>query len=140
MDELIESVLGDLPEEDRPKLKINHGDNTRAVIAPPRAVQQALGVMIRNAFDASSENATVELATVRRGNVVAIEVIDQGEGMPADVARRAGEPFFTTKQPGKGMGLGLFLVRLVAEQSNGRWYLESTPNVGTRSILELPAA
>lgn len=140
MDELLESVLGDLPEEDRPKLRINRGENTQTVIAPPRAVQQALGVMIRNAFDASPENATVELATVRRGNIVAIEVIDQGEGMPADVARRAGEPFFTTKQPGKGMGLGLFLVRLVAEQSNGRWYLESTPNVGTRSILELPAA
>lgn len=140
MNELLESVLGDLPEEDRPKLKINRGDDTRAVIAPPRAVQQALGVMIRNAFDASPLNATVQLATIRRGNIVAIEVIDQGEGMPADVARRAGEPFFTTKQPGKGMGLGLFLVRLVAEQSNGRWYLESTPNVGTRSILELPAA
>ncbi len=138
--ELLNLVQGDLNEEDRPRIQIECDPAVRAVIAPPRAVQQALGVMIRNAFDASTEGATVRLQVARRDTVVLLQVIDRGSGMPADVARRAGEPFFTTKAPGRGMGLGLFLVRLVAEQSNGRWYLDSKPDEGTRSILELPAA
>lgn len=140
IDELLDLVVGDLPEEDRPRLKIERDPAVRAVIAPPRAVQQALGVMIRNAFDASPPGESVALQIHRREETVLLEVVDRGQGMPADVARRAGEPFFTTKDPGKGMGLGLFLVRLVAEQSNGRWYLDSKENEGTRSVLELPAA
>ena len=45
-----------------------------------------------------------------------IEVEDRGAGMSEELLRHAGEPFYTTKEPGKGMGLGLFLVRLVAER------------------------
>jgi two-component system sensor histidine kinase RegB len=59
-------------------------------------------------------------------------------GMTADVVRRAGEPFFTTKPPGEGMGLGLFLVRLVAEKLGGSLRLESELGKGTRAVLELP--
>ncbi|MDW8261639.1 MAG: ATP-binding protein [Phycisphaerales bacterium] len=138
--ELIDLVINDLPEEERPRLRIWRDPAVQAIFAPPRAVQQALGVMIRNAFDASPPGQTVTLQVHQRGENVALEVIDQGSGMPSDVARRAGEPFFTTKEPGKGMGLGLFLVRLVAEQCNGRWYLQSRENQGTRSVLELPQA
>jgi two-component system sensor histidine kinase RegB len=140
--ELIDLILGDLPDEDRPRLRVTLAADVPSVRAPPRAVQQAVGVMIRNAFDASPDGAEVELLTRWADDraAVAIEVRDRGPGMPPEIARRAGEPFFTTKAPGKGMGLGLFLVRLVAEQSNGRWYLDSRPGNGTRSVLELPPA
>jgi two-component system sensor histidine kinase RegB len=145
LNELIELVRQDLPDADRERLQVRCEYDVSAVLAPLRAVQQALGVMIRNAFDASPPEATVTLH-VHRGDaskrraLVALEVIDRGEGMPPEIARRAGEPFFTTKSPGKGMGLGLFLVRLVAEKCDGNWRLESEPGQGTRSILELPSA
>jgi two-component system sensor histidine kinase RegB len=48
-----------------------------------------------------------------------------------------GEPFFTTKEPGEGLGLGLFLVRTFAERSGGT--LEFETGVGTTAILEIPA-
>lgn len=57
--------------------------------------------------------------------------------MSDDVLRRAGEPFFTTKAPGAGMGLGLFLVRLVAENYRGRLTLDSQPGCGTTAVLSL---
>lgn len=138
--DLVEMVRNDMTDETRPRLIVEVDPAVQAVIAPPRAVQQALGVMVRNAFEASSHDASVRFHVSRHNGEVKLAVIDRGSGMAADVVQRAGEPFFTTKAPGRGMGLGLFLVRLVAEQSNGRWYIESKPNEGTRSILVLPAA
>jgi len=70
---------------------------------------------------------------------VRIVVADEGPGMSADVLARAGEPFFTTKAPGSGMGLGLFLARSLAEQLGGTLSLDSTTGRGTRATLELPA-
>jgi two-component system sensor histidine kinase RegB len=60
--------------------------------------------------------------------------------MSQDALRHAGEPFFTTKEPGKGMGLGIFLVRTVADRLGGRLTLESSLGAGTSAALELPLA
>jgi len=80
----------------------------------------------------------VRLSILSRDGHIVFEVRDEGTGMAPDVARRAGEPFFTTKPPGEGMGLGLFLVRLVAEKLGGSLRLESELGKGTRAVLELP--
>jgi two-component system sensor histidine kinase RegB len=60
--------------------------------------------------------------------------------MSDELLRHAGEPFYTTKEPGKGMGLGLFLVRLVAERFGGEFSIHSKLGEGTRCLLELPEA
>jgi len=66
--------------------------------------------------------------------------MDDGKGMSPETLRRIGEPFFTTKEPGKGMGLGTFLVRTLSEQLGGRLTFDSSLNAGTSAILELPVA
>jgi two-component system sensor histidine kinase RegB len=76
----------------------------------------------------------------RAADQLVIEVIDGGHGMTPDVLARAGEPFFTTKAPGDGMGLGLFLARALAEQLGGALEIESRPGQGTRARLRLAAA
>ena len=58
--------------------------------------------------------------------------------MSEDTLRHIGEPFFTTKDPGAGMGLGTFLVRTLAERLGGHLEFQSTPDRGTTAILELP--
>ena len=72
------------------------------------------------------------------GDYVLIAVADTGVGMPPDVLARACEPFFTTKEPGKGSGLGLAQVYGVARQSGGCMRLKSAVGKGTTVELYLP--
>ncbi len=59
--------------------------------------------------------------------------------MPGDVLKRVGEPFFTTKPAGKGMGLGTFLVRTFAEYVGGSLQFDSLPGRGTTALLAISA-
>jgi nitrogen-specific signal transduction histidine kinase/CheY-like chemotaxis protein len=74
------------------------------------------------------------------GRYVTIVAADTGEGMPPHVLRRAFEPFFSTKETGKGTGLGLAMVYGFARQSGGHVTIESQPRRGTRVTIFLPLA
>lgn len=76
---------------------------------------------------------------LRPGSYVRLSVIDTGQGMPPAILARALEPFFTTKAPGYGSGLGLTLVDSFVRQAGGRLGLSSTPGEGTRINLYFPA-
>lgn len=105
---------------------------------PPRAVTQALRSLITNAQDASPPNTTVVVVVRREGATLSIEIRDRGAGIPEDVLARIGEPFFTTKAPGRGMGLGLFLARAVIEGVGGTLQIRSTAGEGTEVLARLP--
>ena len=62
-----------------------------------------------NALDASTESVEVQVSA--KMGQLEISVVDRGTGMTEDVLRRADDPFFTTKEAGKGMGLGRFIAR-----------------------------
>jgi two-component system sensor histidine kinase RegB len=138
--------LGDLGERlrenfgdhHRARLTINRAPDAEFALAPSHALEQSLLVLLRNAFDASPADRPVTLDISRRDGQLRFEVRDKGCGMSEEMLRRAGEPFFTTKDPGKGMGLGLFLVRLVAEQSGANFSIDSRLGEGTSCVLELP--
>lgn len=74
------------------------------------------------------------------GEYVTLRISDTGTGMTADVRTRAIEPFFSTKGPGAGTGLGLSMVYGFVRQSGGRMRIESQPGSGTRVSLMLPRA
>jgi two-component system, sensor histidine kinase RegB len=136
---LVKHLRRDLREEENARLRVLIGTDVERVDAPARALEQALLVLLRNAFDASPPDAGVTLSIQRREGRIRIEVEDRGAGMSEDLLRRAGQPFYTTKEPGRGMGLGLFLVRLVAERCGAEFSLFSKLGEGTRCVLELPA-
>jgi len=123
-----------------PPVRLEAADNVRAVILqlPQRPVSQALRNVITNAQDASSKGSEVVVHAEVEGDQIRVAVVDTGHGMPDDVLARIGEPFFTTKEPGRGMGLGLFLTRAVLEQLGGELSINSDPRTGTKVGFALP--
>jgi two-component system sensor histidine kinase RegB len=138
--EFIERLSEEMKAVGGDGLEIHHSRNLPEISLPLSAVEQAVGILVDNALEASPKGKSVRLWISAFNGQLIFEVSDQGPGMSPEVARRAGEPFFTTKPPGKGMGMGLFLVRLVAEKLGGSLRLESEPGKGTRATLELPIA
>lgn len=107
---------------------------------PRRAVSQALRSLVTNAQDASPAGASVVVAVreAEGGGALAISIRDRGAGMPSEVLARIGEPFYTTKAPGRGMGLGLFLARAVIEGVGGTLQIDSRAGEGTEVSVRLP--
>jgi two-component system sensor histidine kinase RegB len=105
----------------------------------PRALlAQALANLIKNGCDASAATVPVQLRLRSAAGALEIEVQDAGTGIAPGDLSRLGEPFFTTKPPGQGMGLGLFLVRVFAQRVSGAIEFESEPGRFTIARLRLP--
>lgn len=94
--------------------------------------------LIDNALDAVSEGGHVEIAARPEGGRVLVEVTDDGPGIPQEIRERIFEPFFSTKDVGKGVGLGLDLVRRTLERHDGEIEVESRPG-RTVFRVRLPA-
>jgi len=105
---------------------------------PPHAVSQALRSLITNAQDASPPTVAVVVAVSRNASTIELAIRDRGAGMPSEILARIGEPFFTTKPPGRGMGLGLFLARAVVEAVGGTLQIDSKAGEGTSVLVALP--
>ena len=111
------------------------------IVAPKRLLVQVLANLVRNAFDAQAEAGKVEpvrVVTRIDAERAAFEVFDSGAGIPANASGRVGEPFFTTKAPGRGLGLGVFLARAFAEEMGGELTLAARPGGGTVARLIVP--
>ncbi|HRX49911.1 MAG TPA: ATP-binding protein, partial [Candidatus Krumholzibacteria bacterium] len=108
------------------------------VEADANQIQQALLALLINATQAIESGGNVHLATRRVDGGVQIEVRDDGPGMPPEVAGHAFEPFYTTKEEGQGVGLGLSVVYGIVERHHGRIELETAPGKGCRFLITLP--
>ena len=111
------------------------------LVAPKRLLVQVLANLVRNAFDAQAEAGKTEpIRVVTRVDErrAAFEIFDQGAGIPDHAQGRVGEPFFTTKAPGRGLGLGVFLARAFAEKMGGELTLAPRPGGGTVARLTVP--
>jgi len=102
------------------------------------AMSQAGLLTIETANAMLDETSATVRGLRRAGQYVMIAVSDTGTGMPPEVAARACEPFFTTKGPGHGTGLGLSQVACFAQQAGGHVRISSEPGRGTTVRLYLP--
>ncbi|TWT88868.1 Sensor histidine kinase RegB [Pseudobythopirellula maris] len=134
--ELVEAILAELPERDRVVVEGLEECDGVTIVASKTGLAQALRGVVQNALDASE--GPVRIVADRLADTLRLVVRDSGPGMPADVLARAGEPFFTTKAPGSGMGLGLFLATSVVERLGGSLRLEAPPEGGTAATIVLP--
>jgi len=136
--DLLERVRGTFPAPDRQRIKVSVAADTSSALLPVDAIQQAVAALVRNGLDAATVLQPVTLSVAQAGHSLEFVVTDSGCGMSRDTLNRIAEPFFTTKEPGRGMGLGTYLVRVLAEQLGGRLTFESEPGKGTKAMLEIP--
>lgn len=101
----------------------------------------ALLPLLQNALDAAGEGGEVSLSvSPGPGGRLRFVVEDSGPGMAPGVLAQAQEPFFTTKEHGQGMGLGLYLVRLLSERHDAELSLGARAEGGTLARLDFPQA
>jgi two-component system sensor histidine kinase RegB len=131
--ELVRRELGATAERLR-----TEGDERIVFEAPIDGLATVLANLVTNGLHASRRESWVTLSIGADDTRVRFTAKDEGTGIPGAILPRLGEPFFTTKPPGEGLGLGLFLAFTFAEACSGRLDIESSEGVGTRVQLELP--
>jgi signal transduction histidine kinase len=107
-------------------------------------LEQVLMNLMLNAAHATVEAersapVRVEVDGADAGGRVRVRVIDRGVGIPPADMERVFEPYYTTKPPGKGTGLGLTVVRQIVESYRGRVTIASVVGEGTTVAFDLPA-
>jgi two-component system sensor histidine kinase RegB len=136
-EDVVKRLWDQLPAAVSQRLQVKTFEPVEMVV-PLQALLQSLCALLKNAAEAS-EQTPIALEIIRCENLVKFSVKDEGSGMPDDVLKRVGEPFFTTKPAGKGMGLGTFLVRTFAEYAGGSLQFDSLPGRGTTALLAISA-
>lgn len=138
LSQAVEQALANFSPEERGRIRVTTGAGVATssiaelpVRMPLRTLGRILRGLVKNGLEASPRDGVVELEYQSRDGLLIFTVHDQGSGMDESTRLRAGEPFFTTKEPGKGLGLGLFLARSAAERLGGELAIESSPGRGS---------
>ncbi|NLY41064.1 MAG: hypothetical protein GX055_05520 [Desulfovibrionales bacterium] len=107
--------------------------------ASPTEVQQVIFNLVNNALDSvPQDTGVVRIRSLREGDMVGIDVEDNGSGISEEHQKHIFEPFFTTKPKGKGTGLGLSICHNIVSQMGGSISLESQPGLGSTFRIRLP--
>jgi C4-dicarboxylate-specific signal transduction histidine kinase len=94
--------------------------------------------IISNAIDSIENNGTIYIDTISKDENLEISIKDTGCGIPAENLDKIIDPFFTTKDPGKGTGLGLYITNRIIQQHNGSLQFDSALGNGTQVLIHLP--
>jgi PAS domain S-box-containing protein len=134
LEHLICTVLGDSVE-----YHFDPEEGLPAVAMDASELQQITLNLALNAREAMLEDGRFVVGTERRGDEAVLRFTDTGEGISCEIRPRIFEPFFTTRGE-RGTGLGLAVVRTLAEGRGGRVTVESEPALGTTFEIHLPFA
>ncbi|MEW6218270.1 MAG: ATP-binding protein [Thermodesulfobacteriota bacterium] len=104
----------------------------------PSRLQQVFTNLLINAVEAMPAGGRVSITGQCLGDQVEIAISDEGAGIPPAQLGRIMDPFFTTKEPGKGTGLGLFVSYWIVRQHGGMLRLENRPGGGATAFITLP--
>jgi len=114
-----------------------HYGDVPPIHCSPSQINQIFLNLLTNAADAIEETGDVVIRTLVEDNKVRISFADTGSGMPEDVLAKIRDPFFTTKEVGKGTGLGMSIVDQIVTSHGGELIIESEPGRGTTVTVVL---
>ena len=136
--ELIEDLRLVLNAEELSFLRFSLDTACMTIRAPRVLLVQSLANLIRNALLANREQRPIRISSRLQDGKVLLQVVDQGTGIDADTLRQVGNPFFTTRSHGEGIGMGVFIARSLIERLGGKFTIRSKPECGTTVEIILP--
>lgn len=104
----------------------------------PESLKHIFINLISNAADAIGQTGRISIDMMMKNDSLHLVFSDTGTGIPAENLERIFNPFFTTKEPGVGTGLGLYIVYSEVKKMNGEIHAESVLGEGTTFILDIP--
>jgi len=111
-------------------------DETVSIYCDENQIKQVLINLVKNGIEAMPDGGLILIGLTADQRRVSISIADEGGGMPEETLKRLGEPFYTTKE--KGTGLGLMVSFKIVENHGGTIQVDSEPNRGTRFTITLP--
>jgi signal transduction histidine kinase len=140
--EVVKNCLDAVEErlsQHRVQVVSEHDEDLPQIRGDSDLMMQVLLNLVLNAVQAMPESGTLRVAAAREGaQHIRLTVADTGHGIPPDVLPKIFEPFVTTKERGKGTGLGLTVVLGIVQEHGGSITVDSTPGQGTTFTLLLP--
>jgi signal transduction histidine kinase len=114
----------------------HYDNNLPEITADPEMLYQAFLNILINAMQAMPEGGKIHVEIGSSDNTVTIYFEDEGEGIPEDILEKIWDPFFTTKEKGTGLGLGI--VKNIIESHRGSIQVSNRPVCGARVKVEMP--
>ena len=119
------------------EINLNSSEKLPALICEKNQLKQVFINLIKNAIEAMPKGGNINIE-IKRNSLSFIDIVisDEGIGIPDDVVEKLGQPFFTLKDGGNG--LGLMMCRKIIDAHNGAMEIESKIGIGTTFIVRLP--
>jgi two-component system, NtrC family, sensor kinase len=108
-----------------------------SIFCYPDELNQVWTNLIHNALQAMKNKGTLSIGVQQKDKYIAVSITDSGAGIPPEIQSKIFTPFFTTKPPGEGSGLGLDIVKKIVEKHQGTIEVESVPGQ-TQFTVSLP--
>ncbi|MBE4906441.1 MEDS domain-containing protein [Bacillus luteolus] len=118
------------------ELILECNDNDVFVNCDDTKIKQVFINLLKNAIDAMESGGIINIRVTNLRETVKVQVIDQGSGIPEELIKKIGEPFYTTKE--KGTGIGLMVCYQIIENYGGTIEVDSNVGVGTTFTITLP--
>ncbi len=133
---LFDQVLGRLTAEKRERITVECPAGI-TVCTLQYSFAESLRAVIENALDAADPSTKIECSVSAAPDSITFRIRNFGDTVSADIIKKIGQPFFTTKNPGGGMGLGVFLVKQCLRQLKGSFLFHSASGV-TEVFISIP--
>jgi two-component system NtrC family sensor kinase len=119
-------------------IQVDLADTIPIIAGDQAQLQQVFLNLISNAIDAIGSNGAVEVDSQRRDDVIVVNIRDDGPGLSEEKMRKIFDPFYTTKESGKGTGLGLWVSHSIISKMGGSIQVKNNPDKGAVFTVEIP--
>ena len=119
------------------RIDISYARDLPEIMADKDMLYQAFLNILINAMQSMPEGGSIQIGITTKDDLVKIQFLDEGQGIGEDINAKIWDPFFTTKEKGTGLGLGI--VKNIIQAHNGFVHIENHPNMGVVVTVELPA-